>query len=204
MPSRRAMMLRVRWWPETLGSLVRAALAAGHAVSPIPGPSAPLAALAASGLPTDAFLYLGYLPRKGKERRELIAQIANLRYTLIFLEAPHRLLEALVDLQEGLGDRPISLGRELTKLHEEIWRGRLSAARVHFTEEPPRGEFTLVIGGKEAALGVAWTEDELHAAIREGLKSGEAASALAARLAAASGWTRREIYKLTVSLSPKN
>ena len=184
--------------------LVRAALAAGHAVSPIPGPSAPLAALAASGLPTDAFLYLGYLPRKAVERRKLIGQIANLPYTLIFLEAPHRLLEALVDLQAGLGDRPISLGRELTKLHEEIWRGRLSAARVHFTEEPPRGEFTLVIGGKEAALGVVWTEDELHAAIREGLKSGEAASALAARLAAASGWTRREIYKLTVSLSPKN
>ena len=142
----------------------------------------PLAALAASGLPTDAFLYLGYLPRKAVERRKLIGQIANLPYTLIFLEAPHRLLEALVDLQEGLGDRPISLGRELTKLHEEIWRGRLSAARVHFTEEPPRGEFTLVIGGKEAALGVAWTEDELHAAIREGLKSGEAASALAAQM----------------------
>src|SRR5512140_1776589 len=102
--------------------LVRAALAAGHTVSPIPGPSAPLAALAASGLPTDAFLYLGYLPRKSAERRELLTGVAALPYTLIFLETPHRLLEALDDLLAALGDRPMAAARELTKLHEQVYR----------------------------------------------------------------------------------
>ena len=98
--------------------LVRAALAAGHSVCPIPGPSAPLAALAASGLPTAAFLYLGYLPRKSTDRRALLEQIAALSYTLIFLESPHRLLAGLADLEYSLGDRQIAVARELTKVHE--------------------------------------------------------------------------------------
>ncbi len=177
--------------------LVRAALEAGHNVSPIPGPSAPLAALAASGLPTDAFLYLGYLPRKASERKELIGQSANLRYTLIFLEAPHRLVEALRDLEEGLGDRPSAIARELTKLHEEIWRGTLSQARQHFTDTEPRGEFTLVIGGHTAEEAMTWTEEQVLQAAREGLEAGESPALLASRLAAVSGWPRREIYKLS-------
>ncbi len=151
--------------------LVRAALAAGNSVSPIPGPSAPVAALAASGLPTEAFLYLGYLPRKAKERQEFIGQIGNLAYTIIFLEAPHRLLEALSDLEDCLGDRPIAIARELTKVHEEIWRGFLSQARVYFTEKEPRGEFTLIIGGHHAEAKTAWTEEKLITAIKDGLKS---------------------------------
>jgi 16S rRNA (cytidine1402-2'-O)-methyltransferase len=154
--------------------LVKAALAAGHNVCPVPGPSAPVAALAASGLPTDAFLYLGYLPRKSSERRELVGRIANSPYTLIFLETPHRLLDALADLESVLGDRPVAVARELTKLHEEIWRGTVSGAREHFTQNEPRGEFTLVIGGAK----------------------GESPSALAKRLAQESGWERREVYNL--------
>lgn len=100
--------------------LVREVLSNGYKVSPLPGPSAPLAALVSSGLPTDAFLYLGYLPRKSSERRQKIKQAAGQPYTLIFLEAPHRIVEALEDLQTILGDRQAAAARELTKLHEEI------------------------------------------------------------------------------------
>ncbi len=176
--------------------LVRAALAAGYPVCPIPGPSAPLAALAASGLPSDAFLYLGYLPRKSSERRALARQVADLPYTLIFLEAPHRLLAALTDLQAVLGDRPIAVARELTKVHEQIWRGTISAACQYFNEQTPRGEFTLVVGGKAKDEKRKWSREQVMIAVRFGLKLGEAPSALAKRVAEESGWERREVYQL--------
>jgi 16S rRNA (cytidine1402-2'-O)-methyltransferase len=177
--------------------LVRAALEAGHRVSPVPGPSAPIAALTASGLPSDAFLYLGYLPRKSAERRQALQPIAPLPYTLVFLETPHRLKDALADLLTVLGDRQIAVGRELTKLHEEIWRGRISEAIQYFTE--PRGEFVLVIEGQREKAGEVWSAERLAAAIRSGKEAGESAAALAARLAKESGWKRREIYKMILS-----
>ena len=176
--------------------LVRAALDAGHGVCPVPGPSAPVAALAASGLPTDSFLYLGYLPRKSSERRGFVGQSANLTYTLIFLEAPHRLLESLADLRSALGDRRIAAARELTKVHEEIWRGAISGAIAHFTQNEPRGEFTLVVEGKTEIKKPKWTEDKVMIAVKFGLKLGEAPSALAKRVAQESGWERREVYRL--------
>ena len=176
--------------------LVRAVLEAGHRVSPIPGPSAPIAALVASGLPTDAYLYLGYLPRKSSERRTFLKRVADLPYTLICLETPHRLIASLTDLESMLGDRPAALARELTKLHEEIFRGKLSAARAHFTTNVPRGEFTLVIAGRQPTDDGTWTEEELLASIRQGSARGEAPSQLAAQLAEVSGWKRREIYSL--------
>src|SRR3972149_11459481 len=175
--------------------LVCAALQAGHAVSPIPGPSAPLAALVASGLPTDSFVYLGYLPRKSAERRRSILEVENLPYTLVFLETPHRLQEALADLQEMLGDRQMAAARELTKLHEEILRSSISIVRQHFVSHPPRVEFTLVAAGKKIDSSASWTEEQLQSAIRAGLLQGESASALAARLAGESGWERRKIYQ---------
>ncbi len=174
--------------------LVHAVMAAGHEVSPIPGACAPIAALVASGLPTDSFLYLGYLPRKAGERQRLLAQVSSLPYTLIFLEAPHRLLASLEDLQAELGDRQIAVGRELTKLHEEIFRGRLSQARQHFTEYPPRGEFTLVLAGNTIQTE-RWTEEHLNTELQTHLTNGEPTSQLAARLAGPSGWSRREIYQ---------
>jgi 16S rRNA (cytidine1402-2'-O)-methyltransferase len=179
--------------------LVRAALSAGHAICPIPGPSAPLAALAASGLPTDAFLYLGYLPRRSSDRKTLAVLIASLPYTLIFLESPHRLLAALADLESALGDRQVAVARELTKVHEEIWRGTLSAARAYFTTNEPRGEFTLVVAGKTKDQRIKWTEDKVMIAVKFGLKFGESPSALAKRVAEESGWDRREIYKITTN-----
>jgi len=176
--------------------LVRAALAAGFTVSPVPGPSAPIAALAASGLPTDAFLYLGYLPRKSSERKSFLAQAANLPYTLIFLETPHRLCAALLDLETVLGNRPLAVARELTKLHEEIWRGTLAAARVYFAEHEPRGEFTLVVGGQPISVEEpGWTETRLRQEVDSGLANGESPTALARRLAQASGLERRQIYQ---------
>ncbi|MGC1377049.1 MAG: 16S rRNA (cytidine(1402)-2'-O)-methyltransferase [Anaerolineales bacterium] len=176
--------------------LVKAALGAGHTVSPVPGPSAPVAALAASGLPTDAFLYLGYLPRKASERRALLMGVSALPYTLIFLEAPHRLLEALDDLLAVLGDRPMAAARELTKLHEEVYRAAVSQVKVHFAEQEPRGEFTLVVGGQQATGDGKWSEEQLLTSIQQGLKKDQPAKELAAELAKQSGWPRREIYNL--------
>jgi 16S rRNA (cytidine1402-2'-O)-methyltransferase len=175
--------------------LVRAAIAAGHRVSPVPGPSAPLAALVASGLPTDRFLYLGYLPRKAGERQKLIAEISDLPYTLIFLEAPHRLLAALRDFLAKLGDRPIAVARELTKLYEEIYRGTTSQAITHFEENPPRGEITLVIGSTPKKHAV-WQASEVVAALQAGLARGESAATLAREISCQSGWKRRQVYRL--------
>jgi len=179
--------------------LVKAALEAGYAVSPIPGASAPLAALISSGLPTDAFLYLGYLPRRTTERRKALEQVADVPYTLIFLETPHRLLESLRDLLHILGDRPACLARELTKLHEEILHAPLSQALEHFTAQPPRGEFTLVIGGKPA-VNEPYSEQQVRTAIQTGLGQGQSPARLAAALAAQSGWPRRTIYRLITEI----
>ena len=176
--------------------LIRAALDAGHRVSPIPGPASPIAALISSGLATDSFLYLGYLPRKSAGRRAALEKVAGLPYTLIFLETPHRLLDSLRDLELGLGDRRIAVARELTKLHEEVWRGTLSSAGQYFKE--PRGEFVLIIEGVQSGQSSKWTENQLLGAIRSGLESRETPSALAAELADTSGWRRRDIYALII------
>lgn len=175
--------------------LVTAAIAAGHTVVPIPGPSAPIAALIASGLPTETFLYLGYLPRKSQERRRLLTQVANLPYTLIFLETPQRLLAALEDLTAVLGAaRRIAVARELTKVHEEVWRGTLEEALAHFQAHPPRGEFTLIVEGAPAPRG-PWTPEELDRAIAEGLAQGIPPAQLARDLAALSGHPRQQVYR---------
>ena len=181
--------------------LVRAALDAGHRVSPIPGPASPVAALTASGLPTDSFLFLGYLPRRSTERQAALSRIVSLPYTLIFLETPHRLQDSLRDLHLALGDRRIAVARELTKVHEELWRGSISSAAEHFHE--PRGEFVLVVEGNTNPPGGKWTEEELLSAIREELDAGETPSALAAKLVDQSGWHRRDIYALTLSHDTK-
>lgn len=175
--------------------LVLSALNNGHNVSPIPGPSAPVAALAASGLPSDAFLYLGYLPRKTNERRQQLAQIADYPFTLIFLEVPHRLLASLNDMAEILGDRRIAVARELTKIHEEILRGTIQSTVTHFNAHEPRGEFTLVLEGNPRRQS-RWSEDELLAWIDEQLVHGKSASQMAAAATRISGWQRREIYSI--------
>lgn len=127
--------------------LVREVVAQGIPVVAIPGPSAITTALAVSGLPTHRFHYLGFLPRKKGERRRLLAEVAPSKDTLVTFEAPHRILASLEDILAVLGDRRLAVCRELTKLHEEVFRGTVSQAREHFGQ--PRGEFTLVIAGAE-------------------------------------------------------
>jgi 16S rRNA (cytidine1402-2'-O)-methyltransferase len=119
------------------------------AVVPVPGPSAVIVALSVSGLPTDAFLFKGFLPHKSKKRKDWLKQLEGVRETLIFYESPHRLSETLNDIFEILGDREMVLTRELTKIYEEIIRGRVSEIRDQVVERPPKGEITLVIAGKK-------------------------------------------------------
>ena len=176
--------------------LVKAAIASNFDVKPVPGPSAPIAALTASGLPTDSFLYLGYLPHKTSDRHSFIQQVANLSYTLIFLESPYRVVEALEDILSILGDRQICVAREMTKMFEEYWRGNVSGALEHFKSRPARGEFTLVVEGQTKEEGGKWTEEELMTAIKKELQDQKSAKEISAGLAEQSGWSKREIYAL--------
>jgi 16S rRNA (cytidine1402-2'-O)-methyltransferase len=149
-----------------------------------------------SGLPTDSFLYLGYLPHKSSDRRKAVGQVADQPYTLIFLETPHRVVDALQDILSVLGDRRICVAREMTKLYEEYWRGPVSGAIEHFKSKEPRGEFTLVIEGKKIEDRRRWTEEELLEAIRKNLQAGKSAKETSAELAEPSGWNKKEVYAL--------
>jgi len=176
--------------------LVRAALASGFDVRPVPGPSAPISALAVSGLPTDSFLYLGYLPSKTSERHKRLQEVESQLYTLIFFESPHRIIESLEDIFSMLGDRRICVAREMTKLFEEYWRGTVSGAVEYFKSQPARGEFTLVVEGKTKEERGLWTEDELRAAIQKELTGEKSAKEISVELAQVSGWNKKEIYAL--------
>jgi 16S rRNA (cytidine1402-2'-O)-methyltransferase len=174
--------------------LVAAAVAAGAAVVAIPGPSAVVTALAVSGLPTRQFTYVGFLPRRAAERRRLLSTLANEPRTIVALESPHRLLASLTDLLAALGDRRIAVCRELTKLHEEVFRGRISEALAHFSE--PRGEFTLVIEG--AAEGGSAPPDEaaVQAELQRLRKRGLGARRAVDEVALRFGLPRRQAYRL--------
>ncbi len=177
--------------------LVRAAIESGHPVQSVPGASAPIAALVASGFPTDAFIFIGYLPRRATERRAGLKAVADERRTVLAFEVPHRLAQALADLESVVGpERLMAVARELTKLHEEIFRGTVAAAREHFAAEPARGEITLVIGG--ATDAPAWDEARVRAALREGKRRGTPPSEAAREVAQASGWPRRQVYRLAM------
>ncbi|MBN2115896.1 MAG: 16S rRNA (cytidine(1402)-2'-O)-methyltransferase [Anaerolineales bacterium] len=176
--------------------LVQAALASAYDVRPVPGPSAPIAALTVSGLPTDSFLYLGYLPHKTSERHKRLVEVESQPYTLVFLESPYRIVEALEDIATILGDRRICVAREMTKMFEEYWRGNVSGAAKYFKSQPPRGEFTLVVEGKKAEAGERWTEEQIQHAIADELKGEKSAKEISAELAKQSGWNKKEIYAL--------
>jgi len=128
--------------------LIQTAIENQIPIVPIPGPSAAITALSVSGLPTDAFLFKGFLPHKSKKRRDLLETLKEVRETLIVYESPHRLVESLEDILVVLGDREIVLTRELTKLYEEILRGKVSEIKTQIGERKLKGEITLIISGK--------------------------------------------------------
>jgi 16S rRNA (cytidine1402-2'-O)-methyltransferase len=176
--------------------LVNAALVSNHDVKPVPGPSAPITALTVSGLPTDSFLYLGYLPNKTSERHKRLEEVESQPYTLVFLESPYRIVESLEDIYSILGDRKICVAREMTKMFEEYWRGNASGAVQYFKSQAPRGEFTLVVDGKKMDGSQKWTEAQLQMAIESELKSEKSAKDISVELAKQSGWNKKEIYTL--------
>jgi 16S rRNA (cytidine1402-2'-O)-methyltransferase len=183
--------------------LVKAAVEAGHNVSPIPGPTAPIAALVSSGLPTDKFLYLGYLPRKSGERVKMLGSVKELPFTLIFFEAPHRIEDSFQDLLSVLGDRQIAVAAELTKMYEEIFRGSISEAIKQFEKKPARGEYTLVIEGFSKDMDV-WGEEKMQSMIKSEVKIKIPPSQLAKELSLKSGWPRRAIYNLIKDISKQD
>jgi 16S rRNA (cytidine1402-2'-O)-methyltransferase len=177
--------------------LVRAARAAGAAVFSVPGPCALVAALSVSGLPTDHFLFAGFLPAKAQARAQAIAGLSAIQATLVFYEAPQRLGATLTALAEGLGDRPASVSRELTKLYEETLIGTLGELAARYAESPPRGEIAIVVGPPlPPAAPDAETVEAALAAVPPEAPVGAAAAELARRF----GLPRRELYARLVAM----
>jgi 16S rRNA (cytidine1402-2'-O)-methyltransferase len=176
--------------------LVRKAIAAGYGVVPVPGPCAPVAALVASGLPTDSFVFLGYLPRRSRQRKDALLEWRSERRTLLALEVPHRLVPSLEDILEILGDRPLVAAREMTKIHEEFVRGTVQSAINRFRETPPIGEITLVIGG--AGGNDLWREADVRRTLKKRISEGCPPGQASAEIAAASGWRKRDVYRLAL------
>ena len=177
--------------------LVATALAAGHRVSPIPGASAVAAAVSASGLVEGPFLTLGFLPRERGERLTLVARAATTGFPLVLFESAQRLGRTLQDLVEILGDRPVVMSRELTKIHEEVRVSSLNALRDWAADSEPRGEIALVIA---AAPEVATSESDAEAVVRTLRESGLSASQTAREAAGITGLPRSELYKLAMSV----
>ncbi len=180
--------------------LVRAAIAAGQRVSAVPGPAALVMGLVLSGFDTTRFVFDGFLPRSGKERKERIAEVAREQRTIVLYEAPHRVQRTVTDLLEACGpERKIALARELTKLHEETWRGDLGAAAAYVAETAPRGEYVLVIEGA-ADIVVEATDDALIAALRTALAGGADRRTAIATVTASTGAAKRRVYDLALQI----
>jgi 16S rRNA (cytidine1402-2'-O)-methyltransferase len=184
--------------------LTRAALDAGHAVVSIPGASALLTALSASGLPMREFTFLAFLPRRAGDRKRLLESLAGEPRTIVIFESPHRVLRTLSALRGALGDRRVAVCRELTKVYEETFRGTITEALIHFTE--PRGEFTLVIEGASekgasevAPETVKIASKRLAAMRRDGVKAREAVRAVVEE----TGLAHRDVYTLWLDTAAK-
>ena len=177
--------------------LVARAIADGRRVVPVPGASAVLGALVASGLPTESFTFVGFLPRRAGERARRLARLAERPETLVLFESPRRIGALLRELAEVFGERRACLARELTKLHEELARGTLAELAARFADGA-RGEITLVVAGASPAARVAASEEELRVRVRERLGAGVSARDLARQLADETGASRRILYALAV------
>ncbi|MGV0101579.1 16S rRNA (cytidine(1402)-2'-O)-methyltransferase [Nostoc sp. DSM 114167] len=180
--------------------LVKACIEAGIPVVPIPGASAAITALSAAGLPTDRFVFEGFLPAKTQHRQEHLESLQTESRTLIFYESPHRLRDTLQDLALVWGsDRQIVLGRELTKLYEEFWRGTIAEAIAYYTQREPQGEYTLVVAGIPASQPQL-TEAELKAELKQLISQGISRSQASRQLAKFTSLPRRQLYQLALSI----
>ena len=180
--------------------IVKACREQGIAVVPIPGASAGITALSASGIATERFVFEGFLPVKGGDRRDRLLSLATESRTILLYESPHRLSKTLADLVTHLGsERSIVLARELTKLHEEFWTGTLATALSHYENHTPKGEFTLVIGGAIPTES-EWTEDRITQELGDRIQNGTSRSHASRQLAQDTGWSRRAIYQIALTL----
>ena len=181
--------------------LVRAAADAGYRIEVVPGPTAASTALVGSGLPAVRWCFEGFLPRKGSGRRERLAAVAVEPRTTVLYEAPHRLARTIVDLVAAAGgERRVVIARELTKLHEELWRGTLAEAVSWIDEQPPRGEIAIVLDG--APPPPEADEAELRVAVRAELAAGRRTKDAAAAVADRLGASKRRVYELALEEAP--
>lgn len=181
--------------------LVKTCVKNGITVVPIPGANAAITALSAAGLPTDRFVFEGFLPVKGKERRQRLEMLQSEVRTIILYEAPHRLQATLQDLINILGgERQIVIARELTKLHEEFWRGTIEKALNYYSQREPQGEFTLIISGSSIKAPIL-SEESIKSELIKLLKQGISRSDASRQLAEQTSLPRRQIYQLSLRLN---
>ena len=184
--------------------LVKVCVEAGIAVVPIPGASAVITALSAAGLPTDRFVFEGFLPHKAQARRENLESLKTESRTLILYESPHRLRETLQELAEILGnERQIVLARELTKLYEEFWRGTIVEAISHYSEREPQGEYTLVVAGNPHEFPQL-SDLELKAELSKLISEGISRSQASRQLAKVTSLNRRHLYQLALAIKKED
>jgi 16S rRNA (cytidine1402-2'-O)-methyltransferase len=185
--------------------LVKACAQENINIIPIPGVSASITGLSVSGLPTDRFIFEGFLPTKAKERQAKLEEFTRESRTIILYEAPHRVRQTLQDFVESFGsEREIVLARELTKLHEEIWRGVVGDALLYYKEKEPKGEYTIILGGV-AEIPLILSEDALKAELQELLKQGLTRSQATRQLSQQTSLPRRQLYQLSLTLfEPEN
>jgi len=179
--------------------LVKAAIRGGHTVSAVPGPSADVMALVVSGLPTSRYVFEGFIPRSGGERTQRLQEIAAERRTSVLYEAPHRLIRTLNDLRDHCGpERPVVLARELTKLHEEVWRGSLAEAIALTDERAPLGEYVIVLGG--APLPVQATDADIISGLAAQLAGGASKKTAVATVALHLNVAKNRVYDLSLMI----
>lgn len=180
--------------------LVRAAVGAGHPVHAVPGPAAFVMAATVSGLPTQRIAFDGFLPRGGAERRNAVTEVAHERRTTVIYEAPHRLVRTIEDLRDACGDgRRVAIARELTKMHETVWRGTLAEAVVFVKSAEPRGEYAIVVEpAPSGADGV--TDEEIAAELRSRIAAGVSRRGAVDEVTTALGVPRKRVYAISVGL----
>lgn len=186
---------------DPAADLVRVARKMGYPVVPIPGPSAVTALLSVAGMPTDQFTMLGFLPRRASERTPVLDHVARDPWPTVVFEAPHRLVKTLSVLAEVLGDRSVVVGRELTKLHEEVWLGQLSGAIAEWSEREPRGEFVLLIEGAIPTVDAPWTDEAVMAEMARAVGSGLGAREASKAVGASAHRPARDVYSIWHSTS---